>query len=94
MKRLFVLVAAFVSLTGLTRQSTVPNAFGGGHAFVAVAAQADPATITVYITRTGEKYHRDGCRYLSRSRISMPLKEAAKRFAPCKVCRPPMMPAR
>jgi hypothetical protein len=92
MKRLLVVVA-FVSLTALTREPLAPIASGNGHAFVAVAAQADPSTITVYITKTGEKYHRDGCRYLSRSRIAMSLKEAAKRFEPCKVCRPPVLSA-
>jgi hypothetical protein len=55
-----------------------------------VHAEQDPETITVYVTRTGAKYHRDGCRYLSRSKIAMSLKEAAKRFEPCKVCRPPV----
>jgi hypothetical protein len=34
-------------------------------------SQQDPQTITVYVTRTGAKYHRDGCRYLSRSKIPM-----------------------
>lgn len=45
---------------------------------------------TVYVTRTGAKYHRAGCRYLSKSMIPMPLKEAAQRYAPCSVCRPPV----
>ena len=57
-----------------------------------VAAQekkVDPATVTVYVTKTGEKYHNDGCRYLRQSRIPMSLKEAAKRFDPCSVCKPP-----
>ena len=56
-----------------------------------VAAQekkVDPATVTVYVTKTGEKYHNDGCRYLRQSRIPMSLKEAAKRFGPCSVCKP------
>lgn len=53
--------------------------------------QQDPQQITVYVTRTGTKYHRDGCRYLSRSKVPMSLKEAAKRFEPCKVCRPPVL---
>ncbi len=36
---------------------------------------------TVYITRTGKEYHRDGCRYLSMSKIS--LKDAkANGYAP------------
>jgi hypothetical protein len=37
-----------------------------------LVAQEDPVKITVYITRTGEKYHRDGCRYLSRSKSPRP----------------------
>ena len=35
-----------------------------------------PPSITVYITRTGEKYHRNGCRYLSQSRIPISLSDA------------------
>ena len=94
MKRLLVVVAAFVSLAAFAREPTVSSAPRGLHPFAVVAAKDDPATITVYITRTGEKYHRDGCRFLSRSRIPMPLKEAAKRFTPCKVCKPPVMAVR
>lgn len=52
-------------------------------------AAQDPKSITVYVTRTGEKYHRDGCRYLRQSRIPMSLAEAVKRFDPCSVCKPP-----
>jgi hypothetical protein len=58
----------------------------------ASAQKQDPKTITVYVTRTGTKYHRDGCRYLSRSRIPMSLAEAAKRYAPCSVRKPPVLP--
>ena len=58
------------------------------------SVRQDPQQITVYVTRTGAKYHRDGCRYLSRSGIPMTLKEAAKRFEPCKICRPPVLPAK
>lgn len=58
------------------------------------AATARPATVelketTVYVTRTGEKYHRDGCRYLSRSRIPVSLKDAKLGYSACSVCRPP-----
>ena len=44
---------------------------------------------TVYITRTGSKYHRNGCRYLRQSKIPIS-KSAAQRqgYSPCKVCRP------
>ncbi len=47
-------------------------------------------TETVYVTRTGTKYHRAGCRSLSRSQIPMSLKEAAGRYGPCSLCRPPV----
>lgn len=44
---------------------------------------------TVYITKTGEKYHREGCRYLSKSKIPISLSNAlAQGYEPCKVCKP------
>ncbi|MCX7614888.1 MAG: nuclease (SNase), partial [Clostridiales bacterium] len=47
-------------------------------------------TITVYITKTGHKYHRSGCRYLSRSKIAISLKDAkAEGYGACSVCNPP-----
>jgi len=49
----------------------------------------DAATRTVYITRTGSKYHRSGCRYLSKSKAPLALKDAKRRgLTPCKVCKP------
>jgi len=46
--------------------------------------------VTVYVTRTGKKYHVDGCRYLRQSRIPVALKDAkAQGYTPCAVCRPP-----
>jgi hypothetical protein len=33
------------------------------------SAQQDNKTQTVYITRSGKKYHLDGCRYLAGSKI-------------------------
>ena len=45
---------------------------------------------TVYITRTGAKYHDDGCRYLSRSKIKTTLSEARENaYTLCSVCKPP-----
>jgi hypothetical protein len=55
---------------------------------LSVAAAASPDT-TVYVTRTGSKYHKGGCRYLSKSKIPMALKDAKKAYDPCSVCRPP-----
>lgn len=41
---------------------------------------------TVYITKTGEKYHRDGCRYL-KSCIAIELSDAQEQgYTPCSWC--------
>ena len=41
----------------------------------------------VYITKTGSKYHKSGCRYLRSSKIKVKLSEAkAKGLEPCSVC--------
>jgi micrococcal nuclease len=53
--------------------------------------QADENTI-VYITKTGTKYHSANCRYLSKSKIPITLKEAVERgYGPCSVCGPPIL---
>lgn len=41
----------------------------------------------IYITKTGSKYHRGGCRYLSRSAIPISLTDArARGYGACSVC--------
>ena len=45
--------------------------------------------VTVYVTKTGHKYHTEGCRYLRRSSIPMKLSEAKLYYSPCSVCNPP-----
>jgi len=51
--------------------------------------QATPS-VTVYITKTGEKYHRDGCQYLAKSKIAINLEDAkARGYGPCSKCKPP-----
>lgn len=44
--------------------------------------------VTVYVTRTGSKYHRSGCRYLSKSKIPIPLSRARSAYSPCSRCNP------
>jgi hypothetical protein len=42
---------------------------------------------TVYVTRTGHRYHRAGCQYLKSSAIKMSRSEAIKGgYTPCKKC--------
>lgn len=46
-----------------------------------------PIATTVYITKTGEKYHKDGCSSLSKSKIAISLSDAkAKEYEPCSKC--------
>jgi len=43
----------------------------------------------VYITKTGKKYHRDGCSSLISSKIPIKLEDAIKQgYGPCKKCCP------
>ena len=49
-----------------------------------------PGSATVYITATGQCYHRAGCRYLSHSCVPISLADAkAQGYRPCSVCKPP-----
>ena len=63
--------------------------------FLAVVLLVSPvlaagASTVVYITRTGECYHADGCRFLQKSKIETTLADAVARgYRACKVCRPP-----
>ncbi len=44
---------------------------------------------TVHATTSGKRYHRSGCRSLSKSDIPMTRTEAEQRgLTPCKVCKP------
>lgn len=44
---------------------------------------------TVYITKSGEKYHKEGCKYLKYSKKEIKLEEAISRgYEACKVCKP------
>lgn len=45
--------------------------------------------ITVYITNSGTKYHREGCRFLSKSKIPISLDKAKASYDACSVCKPP-----
>jgi micrococcal nuclease len=64
----------------------------GQTAPVPLASPAAAATTeTVYITKTGQKYHRAGCRFLAQSQIPMPLAEAAARYGACAICKPPTL---
>lgn len=53
---------------------------------MAVQVQAQ----TVYITKTGAKYHRGTCHYLKYSKIESTVEKATKSgYTACSVCKPP-----
>lgn len=65
------------------------TAAGGGSASMTARSTAGAST-RVYVTATGECYHRGACRYLSKSKIAISLKDAqARGYRPCSVCKPP-----
>jgi hypothetical protein len=44
---------------------------------------------TVYVTKTGAKYHSEGCMHLSKSSRSIDIKDATDAgYQACKVCKP------
>lgn len=50
----------------------------------------DRQSTTVYITESGTKYHRDGCQYLKKSKISISLSDLDRnKYSPCSRCKPP-----
>ena len=73
-----------------TTVATTTAATATAAATTAATTAADPGdAYIVYITETGSKYHRDGCRYLSQSKIEITLSDAlASGYTPCSVCKP------
>ncbi|MGH7450646.1 MAG: thermonuclease family protein [bacterium] len=41
---------------------------------------------TVYVTQSGKKYHRAGCRLLSENKTALPLSQARLEHEPCRLC--------
>ena len=67
--------------------SVLPGTVPVHRDFGAAAAATETKDCTVYITRTGTKYHQGWCHYLSKSKYPISRREAIKRgYSPCKVC--------
>lgn len=59
-------------------------------AFVFLILTCSAFSQTVYVTKSGKKYHNENCRYLTNGTVAIDLSEAANRgYSPCKVCKPP-----
>ncbi len=80
MRNLLLLITAFLTLTFASPASAE---------FQQKAKNKKTATkdVTVYVTRTGEKYHADGCQYLRRSKIALSKSEAVNSgYTACSRC--------
>ncbi len=52
----------------------------------------DDATSTiVYITKTGECYHKSDCSTLKKSKIERNLSDIYNKYRPCSLCNPPVI---
>lgn len=62
-------------------------------ALAVAAIAARPFDVSAFqkvsLTKSGTEYHRDGCRYLRKSKIEVELSEAEKVATPCSVCKAP-----
>lgn len=47
----------------------------------------------VYVSRTGTKYHREDCRFVTKSKITTTLQRISGKYTACGVCGPPMLKA-
>lgn len=61
----------------------------GGGTTTPPPAEDPPKSYTVYITKTGEKYHASGCQYLSKSKIAIDKSKAISQgYTACSRCKP------
>ena len=77
-RQVAVLLALLLSLavSGAPAQTPTPS-----------SATVQTKDCTVYVTKTGHKYHRAGCQYLKSSAVKMSRSEAIKGgYMPCKKC--------
>ena len=58
----------------------------GGNASI---QQKQDGSLTVYVTKSGKKYHLGSCRYLFKTKRAISLQDAEKRYSACSVCKPP-----
>ena len=59
---------------------------------VAQVEIGQPNTV-VFLSRTGTKYHRGDCRFVSKSKLPTTLQRALGKYTACGVCGPPLLQA-
>lgn len=57
--------------------------------FISIGFISQVSAQTVYTTKTGEKYHKDNCRFLKYSKTKTTIKKARSLgYLACKICKP------
>lgn len=71
-------------------EATYNAGYEAGHnANTESSSDTDDYDRTVYVTQSGERYHRNGCQYLSKSSKELPLRTAlARNYTACSKCNP------
>lgn len=60
-----------------------------GYSRPVITSKIQTQEVTVYITKTGAKYHKDDCSYLRQSKIAILKKEAISNgYTACSRCKP------
>ena len=88
-RRLVVVASAAVAATLLLALSVVFLAPSGRKTHNSTAQEIvadDDQVPTVYVTKTGTKYHTAGCRYLGEDSFPISISEAQRTYLPCSVC--------
>ena len=86
MRRVTWILRLFLSL-GMGFAATPAAALAPALHHAAAVQATDDQNRTVYITRTGKRFHGPNCRYLRYSKIPVKLKDAiANGYTACHVC--------
>lgn len=56
-----------------------------------VLTKSEAESTVVYLTKTGECYHRSKCTCLNRSKIKKKLSQVVNNYRPCQLCYPPII---
>ncbi|MBU3188747.1 hypothetical protein K9O30_06180 [Clostridium bowmanii] len=87
-KLISFLTALFV-LIGTGLQTSEVNATVNTTNYKSSYSTKATKSYTVYITNTGGKYHKKGCRYLKKSSIAIKKSSAVSQgYTACKICKP------
>lgn len=76
--------------TSVASEATSETSDTLSHVDESHAPAEEEQSVTVYITKSGTKYHRAGCRYLSKSSMPVSLETLdTEKYSPCSICKPP-----